>query len=377
MSRAEAASKAEQAVAEEALADLPASFVATSAATRLPVAPASAAPAVAPAEEGKCTSERQSGKRCTAQSRLPVVAGTDNDGRPFKYCVEHKCTSVGCWKARFAAARLCRLCKTVPPGGELLKTLTPLFAPGAAAAMPAQAAVAPMPGHVTVPTPTQPFMLAQLAASPHPPPHLGALPSLGALPLPMPMPMLMPMTMHMPMPMPVQQVGALPPMPASSSDKSRRYTSQFPGVCWNKSKNKWKSQIYEGGTMRHIGSFDDELAAAKAYEVAVAKGFAAAVEELRPASSRKKGSKYLGVALCKQRGPNKKPWKAQIWFNSKAYSLGNHESELTAAEAYAAAAARVRAGTFNPGDPRGLRDGFDPEETAPPGSGPDDASDVM
>lgn len=43
-------------------------------------------------------------------------------------------------------------------------------------------------------------------------------------------------------------------------------TSKYPGVCWEKSKNKWKSRISLKGKTKHLGYFECELAAAQAYQ---------------------------------------------------------------------------------------------------------------
>jgi hypothetical protein len=290
-------------------------------------------PPAAPAAEGMCISERHTGKLCTILLRLPVVEGIDRNGQPFKYCAEHKCSSVGCCRAKFASGRLCRVCKTAQPGGELRKKVASLFVPGAAPALLVQP-------YVAMPPPQTPT-LAQLAASvpppppPPPPPHLSPLQQLSAVPVPVPAPL-------------PPSFSVLTPLPPSADAPRRDPTSKFPGVCWNKDKKKWKSQIYEAGTTRHLGTFDDELVAARAYQVAVAKGYAAAIEELYPQGRRKNSSQFAGVAFCRYRGSQKKPWKAQIWFKGKVHSLGNHETELTASQVYEAAAARVRAGTFDP-----------------------------
>jgi len=42
-------------------------------------------------------------------------------------------------------------------------------------------------------------------------------------------------------------------------------TSRHVGVTWSKNHTKWKSCIYIGGKSKHLGYFDCELAAAKAY----------------------------------------------------------------------------------------------------------------
>jgi hypothetical protein len=48
-------------------------------------------------------------------------------------------------------------------------------------------------------------------------------------------------------------------------------SSKYIGVTWCKSNNKWKAQIGAGGKNHFIGNFDDEEAAAKAYDAAAKK----------------------------------------------------------------------------------------------------------
>jgi hypothetical protein len=50
-------------------------------------------------------------------------------------------------------------------------------------------------------------------------------------------------------------------------------TSKFKGVCWDKKRGKWLAQIRKAGVGRHIGRFDDELAAAEAYDEAARELF--------------------------------------------------------------------------------------------------------
>jgi len=43
-------------------------------------------------------------------------------------------------------------------------------------------------------------------------------------------------------------------------------TSKYKGVSWNKNESKWKVSIAIDGKQRHLGTFADEVDAAKAYE---------------------------------------------------------------------------------------------------------------
>jgi hypothetical protein len=53
----------------------------------------------------------------------------------------------------------------------------------------------------------------------------------------------------------------------------RKYTSKYKGVSWSEGRGKWVAQITRGDMHRHIGRFDDELAAAEAYDEAARELF--------------------------------------------------------------------------------------------------------
>ena len=50
--------------------------------------------------------------------------------------------------------------------------------------------------------------------------------------------------------------------------KQRNNTSGYKGVCWDKSRSKWKSQIVCDGTHQNLGHFDTKEDAAEAYRKA-------------------------------------------------------------------------------------------------------------
>jgi hypothetical protein len=50
-----------------------------------------------------------------------------------------------------------------------------------------------------------------------------------------------------------------------------QFTSKYKGVFWDKRKKKWLARIYADGKAKHIGCFDEEIAAARAYDEAAKK----------------------------------------------------------------------------------------------------------
>lgn len=48
-----------------------------------------------------------------------------------------------------------------------------------------------------------------------------------------------------------------------------KYTSQYKGVIWDKSRNKWQSKIYINGKTKYLGRFDSEYEAHLKYQEAL------------------------------------------------------------------------------------------------------------
>lgn len=57
---------------------------------------------------------------------------------------------------------------------------------------------------------------------------------------------------------------------AAQTQNARAYgaTSRFRGVCWDRSKSKWKATCRIAGHTRHLGRYDDEVVAAIVAELA-------------------------------------------------------------------------------------------------------------
>ena len=154
--------------------------------------------------------------------------------------------------------------------------------------------------------------------------------------------------------------------------KSSAKPSEFVGVSWNKKRRKWYAEIYHDGKKQHLGCFDDEQEAARAFDTAgrrlrgeVAHGGRAGTNQVRlnfptegevkrakdrgallteeetaaaAASERHGSSEFVGVSWNKK---NRK-WVAVLNYDRKAQHLGLFEDEQEAALAVDAAARRMR-----------------------------------
>lgn len=130
------------------------------------------------------------------------------------------------------------------------------------------------------------------------------------------------------------------PQPPRASKSSR-----FRGVSWHRGNRNWNCQIQVNGKRESIGSFDDEVEAARAYDTfAATRGFPprnfpdvevnaaparkAAVK--RGVSAPQKSSQYRGV----RRDPRWNKWQARIRVGGKTKHIGSYTEEVDAARAY-------------------------------------------
>lgn len=133
--------------------------------------------------------------------------------------------------------------------------------------------------------------------------------------------------------------------------KQSGFTSQYKGVSRCSRANRYEVHIKIYGKAYRIGSFMDEIEAAKIYDrVALAtfgdfacinfprnnyasKDYLTIYQAIRlrnRQTSNKKSSNFVGVHWCK----TTKRWKTSIWRNGKSIALGNFATEQEAAKAY-------------------------------------------
>ena len=60
---------------------------------------------------------------------------------------------------------------------------------------------------------------------------------------------------------------------AMNRKKIKNKTSCYKGVCWHKSTSKWHCQIHVNKKRIHLGYFENEIEAAKTYDIAANKHF--------------------------------------------------------------------------------------------------------
>lgn len=118
----------------------------------------------------------------------------------------------------------------------------------------------------------------------------------------------------------------------NSRKTSKITSSKYKGVSWNKKISKWRVRIFVNNKGKHIGAFDCEIMAAKAYDIYADKYFGEFArlnfpDELNDGSvmfRRPKTSKYKNVYFCK----TSQKWIVQI----ARKTCGSFNTELDAFE---------------------------------------------
>ena len=114
--------------------------------------------------------------------------------------------------------------------------------------------------------------------------------------------------------------------------------SRFFGVSWNKKAKKWAVRATDNGKQKYLGSFDDETAAAWAFDAYVIANkintdlnFPSAPGAVGHRTTKKgRTSRYRGVWWNKIA----KKWKVAIWVDGKSKHLGTFVDEDDAAWAF-------------------------------------------
>jgi hypothetical protein len=135
-------------------------------------------------------------------------------------------------------------------------------------------------------------------------------------------------------------------MAAALSQKPSRFT----GVNWDKTSGKWLARGSLGGKQFHIGRFEDEVEAAKAYDAKARSLRGAAtktnfnLDGSECCNNKKKKedtSKFMGVCWNKKQCK----WVAQIYHEGKTQGIGSFTDEVEAAKAWDAKARSLRGPT--------------------------------
>lgn len=169
------------------------------------------------------------------------------------------------------------------------------------------------------------------------------------------------------------------PPPPSGRAQPVKGSSRFRGVSWNSNCAKWRAQVWKGSDVHHLGYFEDETAAARAYDAAALRirgpeaptnfprwqygvgaseddegassdsgdwaavaaaarqpSARAAARAAAPppvpadADARAAGSCMHGVSWCDRRGA----WVAELWDGASFQLLGTFATEAEAARSY-------------------------------------------
>jgi hypothetical protein len=130
-------------------------------------------------------------------------------------------------------------------------------------------------------------------------------------------------------------------LPSTSSSAPQRQISQFRGVSWLKTSRKWTARLRVQGSWKLLGSFDNEEAAARAYDkAAIVWGRLGQLNFELPETasaeiaSKRESSRFRGVGWDKKSSK----WRARLKVQGVEKTLGRFDNEEAAAWAYDKAA---------------------------------------
>ena len=136
-------------------------------------------------------------------------------------------------------------------------------------------------------------------------------------------------------------------MPPSQGQQqqSGNNSSRFRGVGWNKAVSKWRVDVYHDGKKKYVGTFADEVEAARAYDVKARelKGAAAVLnfgEDGQEQRQQQSGSKSSFRGVCWIKSHLK--WRVVVCHEGKQKYAGSYADEVEAARAYDAKARELK-----------------------------------
>jgi hypothetical protein len=135
--------------------------------------------------------------------------------------------------------------------------------------------------------------------------------------------------------------------PVAPMIENMHYHSSFRGVSWHQQAAKWQAQIVCAGEMHHIGMFDDELAAARAYDTRARELNTGKLLQTMLNFPRKEdnfpdelmAASFHGVSRDASHGSSGR-WVAELFRNGARETIGVFIKEEQAAIAYDHAVSR-------------------------------------